>query len=162
MEIWWLCAFCLHSVDPLSPSHLYSIVELSPLSDLFRDENEVTQDNTRAHWMVLWIWKKCGSYAMTFDLNQSPDLNPVEHLWEILDRSLRTAPSPSSKHQMRKHLLEKWCQGETVLAAWGGPNTNVLDHIVHPKILSSFTHCFKLYEFISSVEHKRKYLKECR
>ena len=36
-------------------------------------------------------------------VSQSPDLNPVEHLWEILERW------PSTKHQMMEYLMEKWC-----------------------------------------------------
>ncbi len=42
--------------------------------------------------------------------SQSPDLNPLEHLWRILGQRVRQrSPPPSSKHQMREYLLEEWC-----------------------------------------------------
>ena len=43
-------------------------------------------------------------------LSQSPDLNPFEHLWEILERRLRQRfPPPSTKHQIMEFLMEEWC-----------------------------------------------------
>ncbi len=63
--------------------------------------------------------------------SQSPDLNPIQHVWEILDRRVRQhSPPPSSKHQIGEYLLEEWLQRlvesmprphEAVLAARGGP-----------------------------------------
>lgn len=37
-----------------------------------------------------------------------PDLNPIKHLEEILDRCVRQhSQLPSSKHQIREYLLEE-------------------------------------------------------
>jgi len=38
---------------------------------------------------------------------QSPDLNPIEHLWEILDREIRNS-SISSKQALREMISECW------------------------------------------------------
>lgn len=41
--------------------------------------------------------------------SQSPHLNSVQQLWEILDRCVRQcSPPSSSKHQMRGYVLEEW------------------------------------------------------
>jgi transposase len=39
----------------------------------------------------------------------SPDLNPIEHLWDILDRRVRERdPLPESVPQLQRALLEEW------------------------------------------------------
>ena len=35
-------------------------------------------------------------------LSQSPDLNPIEHLWDI--------PPQSTKQQMIEFIVEEWCR----------------------------------------------------
>lgn len=47
------------------------------------------------------------------DLNHGrllPDLNPNEHLWEILERSVRPRFPPPTKHQIMDFLVEDWCR----------------------------------------------------
>jgi len=66
---------------------------------------------------------------------QSPDLNPIEHLWDELERRLRARPS--RQHHLTNALLEEWSKipintplnlveslprrVEAVIAAKGGP-----------------------------------------
>ena len=41
--------------------------------------------------------------------SQSPDLNPIEHLWNILERSLRQRfPPPSNRCELIDFLAEEW------------------------------------------------------
>ena len=69
---------------------------------------------------------------------QSPDLNPIEHLWDELERRLRTRSNrPTSVPALTSALVVEWKQvpaamfqhlveslprsGEAVIAAKGGP-----------------------------------------
>ena len=39
----------------------------------------------------------------------SPDLNPIEHLWDILDRAIRARPrQPRTLAQLEQALIEEW------------------------------------------------------
>jgi len=40
---------------------------------------------------------------------QSPDLNPIENLWDELDRRIRLAPI-HTKEELKKKLQEEWQQ----------------------------------------------------
>jgi len=40
---------------------------------------------------------------------QSPDLNPIEHLWRILEIQIRSRPQlPRNAHELKQALLEEW------------------------------------------------------
>ena len=42
-------------------------------------------------------------------LSQSPDLNPIEHLWDVLKRKLAGYPSPPRGiHELWERVKEKW------------------------------------------------------
>ena len=38
---------------------------------------------------------------------QSPDINPMEHVWGILKNTI-SKRNPSSKHTLKQYLLEEW------------------------------------------------------
>ena len=40
--------------------------------------------------------------------SQSPDLNAIEHLWEIVERHLRQRFPAPTKHQIMEFLMEEW------------------------------------------------------
>ena len=68
--------------------------------------------------------------------SQSPDLNPIEHLWEHLDRQI-SCRKPTNKHDLFKILKQEWekidnnvivklvdsmpCRCQTVINAKGFP-----------------------------------------
>ena len=42
--------------------------------------------------------------------SQSPNLNPIEHLWDILERRLRQCfPPPLNRCELIDFLVEEWC-----------------------------------------------------
>ena len=42
-------------------------------------------------------------------LGNSPDLNPIEHVWDSLDRRLRCRPNPPANvNELRQALIQEW------------------------------------------------------
>ncbi|GFV01119.1 transposable element Tcb1 transposase [Trichonephila clavipes] len=40
----------------------------------------------------------------------SPDLNPIEHVWDMLDRRIAARqPPPTCLSELRRVLLDEWC-----------------------------------------------------
>ena len=68
------------------------------------------QDNARCH-----VARVCAQYLQQQNIDVlpwpalSPDLSPIEHLWDELDRRVtRRNPQPESLLQLRAALLEEW------------------------------------------------------
>ena len=50
-------------------------------------------------------------YLNNVNVLPSPDMNPIEHLWDYLDRQLRQrVPPPANGQQLEEVLLDVWCR----------------------------------------------------
>ncbi|GFW98636.1 tc1-like transposase protein [Trichonephila clavipes] len=56
---------------------------------------------------VFWEWLLYNVRKQVKTPTQSPDLNPIEHLWDYLDRQIRK-PEIKSKNDLKKALLAEW------------------------------------------------------
>lgn len=68
------------------------------------------QDNARPHVArcVTEYLDEVGITRMNWPA-YSPDMNPIEHLWDILGRRLRSRiAAPASLYELRAALLEEW------------------------------------------------------
>lgn len=66
------------------------------------------QDNDpkhKAHMVREWLLHNCPKVIDT--PSQSPDMNPIENLWDHLDRRVRERPV-SSKSELKNRLQEEW------------------------------------------------------
>jgi transposase len=68
------------------------------------------QDNTRSH-----VARVCQDFLADHNINpldwppHSPDLSPIEHLWDEMDRRVRgRRNAPATLDQIRAALLEEW------------------------------------------------------
>ncbi|GFW98634.1 transposable element Tcb2 transposase [Trichonephila clavipes] len=65
-------------------------------------------DNDPKHTArVFWEWLLYNVRKQVKTPTQSPDLNPIEHLWDYLDRQIRK-PEIKSKNDLKKALLAEW------------------------------------------------------
>jgi len=83
------------------------------LNTLEDKENFIFQeDNAPIHTSRLSNeWKARNNLTSLHWPPQSPDLNPIEHLWDVLERKIRAHnPLPKNKEELWQILQEEWSQ----------------------------------------------------
>ncbi|GFX24910.1 transposable element Tc3 transposase [Trichonephila clavipes] len=105
----------LHVQSVTMTGHIYRDVILEQHLRLFRGamgaEFLFIEDNARPHRAN--IVDKC---LQSEDITRmdwpaySPDLNPIEHVWDMLGRRIAVCqPPPSCLPELRRALLDEWC-----------------------------------------------------
>ena len=99
------------------------------------------QDNTpckKTNMFQEWFEEHNNKFEVLTWPPNSPDLNPIEHLWDVLDKQIQSMEAPPCNIQdLKDLLLTSWCQipqhtfrglvesmpqrVRAVLAAKGGP-----------------------------------------
>ena len=44
---------------------------------------------------------------------QSPDLNPIEHVWDQLEKAIRNRKPPKNTNELVSYLMEEWSNLDT-------------------------------------------------
>ncbi|KAK3510356.1 hypothetical protein QTP70_004933 [Hemibagrus guttatus] len=72
------------------------------------------QDNAQCHkakTVQEWFDEHNNEFEVLTWPPNSPDLNPIEHLWDVLDKQVRSMEAPPRNLQDLKNLLlTSWCQ----------------------------------------------------
>jgi transposase len=78
----------------------------SPEKAFFQDDNAPIH---RAKKVQNWFLEHASAVKHIVWPAQSPDLNPIEHVWALLESRIRKrTPAPTSVHDLRQALQEEW------------------------------------------------------
>ena len=81
-----------------------------PFAPFIGDDFILMQDNARAHsaQSVQAYLSHVGIPVMQWPAN-SPDMNPIEHVWDLLKRRVKSRmPPPNNLNELGNALLEEW------------------------------------------------------
>lgn len=81
-----------------------------PFAPFIGNNFVLMQDNARAHSArtVQTYLNHVGITVMEWPA-RSPDMNPIEHVWDLLKRSVKSRmPPPNNLNELRNALLEEW------------------------------------------------------
>lgn len=94
-----------------APRYHNNVLEAEVLPHFAQNPNDIfMQDNARPH-----VAQQCMDALQANNIRilpwppYSPDMNPIEHLWDFLDRRVRARnPPPVTHAQLRQALIEEW------------------------------------------------------
>uniref|UniRef100_A0A8P4G4M8 Transposable element Tcb1 transposase n=1 Tax=Dicentrarchus labrax TaxID=13489 RepID=A0A8P4G4M8_DICLA len=118
MFCWETLGPAIHVDVTLTPTSYLDIVadHVHPFMEtVFSDGSGLfQQDNAPCHKAEMvqeWFEEHNNDFRVLTWPPNSPDLNPVEHLWDALDKQVRSMESPPHNLQDLKDLLQtSWCQ----------------------------------------------------
>nr|KAF6336831.1 hypothetical protein mMyoMyo1_012050 [Myotis myotis] len=117
--------FSWHDLGPLIrvEQHLNSTTYLSIIADQVHlimlmvypnGDGFFQQDNAVCHGAYIvqeWFQEPEGDFILLRWPPQSPDLNPIEHLWDEVKRAIRQlVPQPSNLTELDSAIHQAWCQ----------------------------------------------------
>uniref|UniRef100_A0A9J8AZF2 Tc1-like transposase DDE domain-containing protein n=2 Tax=Cyprinus carpio carpio TaxID=630221 RepID=A0A9J8AZF2_CYPCA len=115
--------FSWHTLGPLVPIgyHLNATAYLSIVSDHVHpfkttiypsSDGYFQQDNAPCHKARIisnWFLEHDNEFTVLKWPQQSPDLNPIEHLWDVVERELHALDvHPTNLHQLQDAILSIW------------------------------------------------------
>ncbi|KAK3531066.1 hypothetical protein QTP70_009444, partial [Hemibagrus guttatus] len=72
------------------------------------------QDNAPCHKAEMvqeWFDDHNNQFEVLTPPPNSPDLNPIQHLWDVLDKQVRSMETPPyNLRDLKDLLLTSWCQ----------------------------------------------------
>ncbi|KAG2455504.1 TCB1 transposase, partial [Polypterus senegalus] len=100
--------------ENMDPSCLVTTVHVHPFMTTMYPSSDgyFQQDNAPCHKARIisnWFLEHDNEFTVLKWPPQSPDLNPIEHLWDVMERELRALDvHPTNLHQLQDSILSIW------------------------------------------------------